>query len=263
MKKSSNCVIMYIIKLSGELMVTREQSLQRFLEKADEVINGKYLFAIKKIEEMLVTISSSRILFEVFEFCCASEDAEQLKARCLLKSNGVGRFVMPDGKKQIIALCFYVLKDITSGAIDFNSFLTTYFPSEESFLDSYAKFVNFLVLPFRNTVNNVVETVICASNIKESRESTTKKPDIDNLYLLGLSTLLEEDRRAIIAADSKDEVSKDIICVLDAMIKEVREYRTETLKPLFIAYKYAVLHIKRVKTHYDEVEEMLADHGII
>jgi hypothetical protein len=244
-------------------MVTREQSLQRFLDKADEVINGKYLFAIKKIEEMLVTISTSRILFEVFEFCCATEDAEQLKARCMVKTDGAGRFVMPDGKKQIIALCFYVLKDITSGEIDFNSFLTTYFPSDESFLDSYGKFINFLVLPFRNTVNNVVETVICASNIKESRESIAKKPDIDNLYLLGLSTFLEEDLRALVALESKDAVVCDLLCELEAMIKQAREYRTESLKPLFIAYKYAVMHVKRVKTHYEEVEEMLADHGII
>ena len=38
-------------------MVTREQSLKLFLEKADEVIAGKYLFATKKIEEMLSTSS--------------------------------------------------------------------------------------------------------------------------------------------------------------------------------------------------------------
>ena len=244
-------------------MVTREQSLQRFLDKADEVINGKYLFAIKKIEEMLVTISASRILFEVFEFCCSSEDVEKIKERSFIKNGKVCSFVMPENKKQIIALCFYLLKDITSGDIDFNVFLTTYFPSDESFLDSYAKFINFLVLPFRNAVKNVVETVICASNIKESREGRFSTPNIDNLYLVGLVSLLEEDRRLIVEADSKDCVSRDVVYVLNEMITEAREYRTERLKALFIAYKYAISNVKRVKNHVDEVEELLADHGII
>lgn len=244
-------------------MVTREQSLQRFLDKADEVISGKYLFAIKKIEEMLVTISSSRILFEVFEFCCSNEDLAKIKERSLVKNGKVGSFVMPENKKQVIALCFYLLKDITTGDVDFNVFLTTYFPSEESFLDSYAKFINFLVIPFRNAVNNVVETVICASNIKESRECRGGKPNIDNLYLIGLASFLEEDRRVIAASDSKETVFQDAIYILNEMIKEAREYRTERLKALFIAYKYTVSNIKRVRIHLDEVEELLADHGII
>lgn len=244
-------------------MVTREQSLQRFLEKADEVISGKYLFAIKKIEEMLVTISSSRILFEVFEFCCSNEDIDKIKERSLIKNGKACTFVMPENKKQIIALCFYLLKDISSGDIDFNVFLTTYFPSDESFLDSYAKFINFLVIPFRNAVNNVVETVICASNIRESREGRGGKPNIDNLYLMGLVSFLEEDRRAVVEADTKESVSQDVIYVISEMINEAREYRTERLKALFIAYKYAILQIKRVRNHLEEIEELLADHGII
>ena len=248
-------------------MITREQSLKLFLSKADEVITGKYLFATKKIEEMLLTISSSRILFEVFEYCCSTEDMEGLKKRSLVTNGGVGSFEMPENKNQIIALCFYILKNITSGEIEFNSFLTTYFPSSESFLDSYAKFINFLVVPFRNAVNNVVETVICASNFRAETPTATaeKKPDIDKLYLLGLSSFLEEDRRAIVEAGLKDEMASDVLCVLDEMIKQAHEYRTDMLKPLFIAYKYIVLNLKlkRIKTNFEEVEELLADHGII
>ena len=158
-----------------------------------------------------------------------------------------------------------MLKSITSGEIDLNFLITTYFPSSESFLDSYAKFINFLVVPFRNAVNNVVETIICASNMKESREIHTKKPDIDKLYLYGLSAFLEEDRRAIVEVGLKDDMASDMLFILDEMIKEAREYRTEKLKELFIAYKYIVsnLKLKRIKTHFDDVEELLADHGII
>ena len=80
---------------------------------------------------------------------------------------------------------------------------------------------------------------------------------------MGLVSLLEEDRRLIVEADNKDCVSRDVVYVLNEMITEAREYRTERLKALFIAYKYAISNVKRVKNHVDEVEELLADHGII
>ncbi len=244
-------------------MVTKEQSLRNFLDKADEVIEGKYLFAIKNIEEMLRTISSSRILFEVFEYCYTGENLEKLKAQCFVSNGKTGAFTMPENPKQVIALCFHVLNQIVNNETDFNSFLTTYFPSEESFLDSYGMFINYLVVPFSKTVKNVVETVISASKIKERREVASEKPDIDYQYLYGLASMLEEDLRAFIATGLKDEVQKDVVLIIERMILEAKHFRTEWLKPLFIAYKYACMHVKKVKTHFDEVEEMLADHGLL
>ena len=89
-------------------MTTKEQSLKRFLDKADEVIGGKYLFAIKKMEEMLRVVSSSKILFEVFEYCYNGENLEKLKAHYVTASSK-GSFLMPESEKQSIALCFYII----------------------------------------------------------------------------------------------------------------------------------------------------------
>lgn len=244
-------------------MVTKEQSLQNFLQKADEVIEGKYLFAIKKIEEMLMTISSSKILFEVFEHCYTGENLEKLKGRYFVVNGKTGSFTLPESKKQIIALSFHVLNQISMEEIDFNEFLTTYFPSGESFLDSYGMFINFLVVPFRNTVKNVVESVISASKIMANRSFMTEKPHLDLQYLHGIASILEEDLHTIIATGMKDEVQRDFATVVEKMIIEARNYRTEWLKSLFIAYKYASMHLKKVKPHVAEVEEMMADHGLL
>jgi len=243
-------------------MVTREQSLKRFLEKADDVINGKYLFAAKKIEEMLLSVSTSRILFEIFEYCCTGEDTAKLKAKYMY-ADGTPTFTMPENKKQAVALCFCVLKEIVSGETDFNTLLTKHFPSSESFLDSYAMFINFLVVPFRNVVNNMAETVISASRIKETRETSAVKCDLDVLYLKGLISYLEEDRRSIVEAGIREGSSKDAVYVINEMIESAKDCRIDRLKTLFIAYKHTVSQLKRISTHCDEVEEMLADHGVI
>ena len=243
-------------------MTTKEQSLKRFLDKADEVIGGKYLFAIKKMEEMLRVVSSSKILFEVFEYCYNGENLEKLKAHYLTASSK-SSFLMPESEKQSIALCFYIINQITTGEVDFNTFLTAYFPSEGSFLDSYDMFIKYLVVPFRNTVKLVVENVMAASAIRASREQNFEKPHIDDYYLIGLSAYLEEDRRAVVATGLKDDAAKDMVVILDAMIKCAKDGTVEMLKPLFIGYKLSVALLKRVKTHYDEVEEMLYDHGVL
>lgn len=243
-------------------MATKEQSLNKFIEKADEVINGKYLFAIKKMEEMLLVVSSSKLLFEIFEYCYNGENLEGLKAKYFTPSAKC-TFVMPESEKQAIALCFYVINQITTGEIDFNNFLTVYFPGEGSFLDSYDMFIKYLVMPFRNTVKLVAENVMVASAIRSNREQNIYKPHIDEYYLVGLATYLEEDRRLVVATGLKDDTAKGLVCVIDAMIKCAKEGCTEMLKPLFIAYKWGVSMMKRVKTHYDDVEEMLVDHGIL
>ncbi len=248
-------------------MVTREESLQRFLSKADEVVEGKYLLAIKKIEEMLLEIRKSRILFEVFEFCNSGEPINKLKAKYFVEGeNGrEGAFIMPENQKQFIAISFTTLKNIAEGVTDFTVFLKTYFPAGDGVLDCYHKFINLFMIPFKKSVKNMVETLISASKIKENRiQLEINKPHLDILYLKGVAELLEDDRRAVVNSGMKDSVTSDLLCVIDALIECARNAEVDKLRPLFIGYKYAVMHLKKgVKTNYEEVEEFLTDHGII
>ncbi len=248
-------------------MVTREQSLKRFIEKADWVISGNYLFASKKIEDMLIALSSSRLLFEIIEHCCNGENPDKLKAKYFVAGDGIGSgsFTMPEKQTQAVALCIYVLKEIADGDIDFSKFLATYFPGKDVSHENYNCFINTLIVPFKNTVKTLAETVISAKEIRDRRGSSAEKKvcDIDKQYLLGLRALLEEDKRTIVYSGNRDEVSLDMLCILDNFVAAVANYEIKNVKPLFIAYKYANMHIKKIKLHYDEVEELLVDHGVI
>ena len=248
-------------------MTTREQSLKKFIEKADGVIAGNYLFASKKIEEMLVTVSSSRLLFEIFQHCCDGESPEALKAKYFTAGDsvGTGSFVMPEKPKQVVALCFFVLKEIAEGEIDFSKFLASYFPGKDVSHENFNCFINMMIVPFKNTVKTLAETVISAKEIHDRRASSPegKAYDIDKQYLMGLRSFLEEDRRNILYSGAGDSVSEDMLFILDSFISAVANCEIKNIKVLFIAYKYAHLHLRKIKLRYSEVEELLIDHGII
>ncbi|MBP5307506.1 MAG: hypothetical protein J6Z34_00025 [Clostridia bacterium] len=250
-------------------MVTKEQSLEIFIRKADEVVAGKYLFATKKIAELLETVSASRILFEIFEFCCAGESPEQLKAVGFHagEDGKHGHFTMPDNPKQSVALCFWVLKDIVDGKIDFNVFLSAFFSSGENILRAYEIFAEELVIPFRNTVKNMAETVISAHEIKKARNafsSTVKEnKDIDMLYLKEVISLLEDDRRSVLSSVGLPaEFVSDAVSVIDGMILAAKDGNVKLLRSLAVGYKYMFRRNKKLQHNCAEVLEFLTDHGV-
>lgn len=248
-------------------MVTKEMSLQNFLDKADEVINGKYLFASKKIGEMLKTVSSSKILFEVFEYCCR-EDYSVLRQMYFYEGEGgKGGYIRPEDPKHTVAIGFYALKEIADGDTDFfNNFLLTYFPASDNLIGSYMLFINSMVVPFRNTVKNMVESVMVAKTIREKKEpvATTAKDALDAQYLIGLMSLIEDDLRILNASSKRDKVLvKDMICVLEAFFTQAACGNVSMFAPLFIGYKYCAAKLRKPKLHIGEIEEMLIDHGIL
>ena len=248
-------------------MPTTEQSIKKFLEKTDEVASGKYLFATKKIAETLEVVSSSKLLYEIFEFCCEGEDLPALKRSCLTYGAAGGEFVLPDNPKQTVAVCFCILKEIADGNADFNDLLSTYFSGEDDVLRGYAVFISKLVVPFRNTVRFMAETVLKEKEAAENRSTEPavpdKKPNMDLAYLQGLIALLEEDKRLAESAEQPPETAEETNCVISAMLAAARDYDVAALRPLAVAYKYLPRKTKAAKKIYGGVMEMLSDHGVI
>ncbi|MBQ9482382.1 MAG: hypothetical protein IJU84_09470 [Clostridia bacterium] len=250
-------------------MVTRERSLENFMIKADEVVSGKYLFATKKIAELLETVSTSKMLFEIFDFCCNGEEFDDLKSLGF-HSAGDGKhgyFTMPENQKQAVALCFYVLKDIVDGKIDFNTFLTSFF-SSENILKAYDVFTSELIVPFRNTVKNMAETVIGADGMRKNRnawDSTQKeKKDMDMLYLQEVISLLEGDKRSVLSsAGLTEEFISDAVSVIDEMILAAKANNVKLLRALSVGYKHLFRRNKKLQHNCAEVLEFLTDHGVI
>ena len=248
-------------------MPTTEQSIRKFLEKADEVSSGKYLFATKKIAETLEVVSSSKLLYEIFEFCCEGEDIPRLKRSCLIYGATGGEFVLPDNPKQTVAVCFGILKEIADGNADFNDLLSTYFSGEDDVLHGYSVFISRLVVPFRNTVRFMAEAVLkekdAASRETPEPSASEKKPSMDLLYLQGLIALLEDDKRLAESVEQPPETAEETLCVISAMLAAAKDYDVAALRPLAVAYKYIPRKTRSAKKIYGAVMELLGDHGVI
>ena len=243
-------------------MITREQSVKRFCEKAEEAAASSYLFATKKIAEMLDVIATSRILFEIFDFCCAGEDADQLRKDFFISDGTHDFFCAPKKSKQFVALGFYVLKDIADGITDFNAFLTKYFAGDEGLLHGYEVFTANFIIPFSNTVKNVAENVMSAQDIQNGKITVfpQEKPDIDLQYLQGLHAFIQDEIRKIELSSGGEYY--ELLIVDKAILSAAEKLDVDALPPLAVAYKYAPRN-KKLETNYKEVIELLTDHGIL
>ena len=242
-------------------MVTKEQSIKKFSESAKEAASAHYLFASKKIKEMMEVLFSSQLLTEVVEYCCLSEDVEKLRKTCFVSADNTGGFILPKSNRQVIAICTYILKGVVDGTINFNNLLAKYFAQDGKALSGYSSFASEVILRFRDLVVDMAGHVITAVNMQEGRNErfSEDKPNMELQYLQGLIALLEEEKRMIESV--MDSAYSEILWVDDAMLKAAKDLDTEALRPLAVAYKHVPR--KKIKTKYDEVMELLIDHGVV
>lgn len=157
-------------------MVTLNESLEKFKEKTDALVNAKYLFAEREIGEVLKVIADSRLLYELFEYVTEDFDYETFKSVCFSKGNAVK---LPKKDEELLALCLTLLVDIDRGNISLDEFCDEYFPKGGSSQGKYAAFVVSVIIPFVDTTEKVVNKLINAE--KEGRsDSESEALDAEN-----------------------------------------------------------------------------------
>ena len=150
-------------------MVTLNESLEKFKEKTDALINAKYLFAEREIGEVLKVIADSRLLYELFEYVTEDFDYDTFKSVCFSKGNAVK---LPKKDEELLALCLMLLVDIDRGNISLDEFCDEYFPSGGSSQGKYAAFVVSVIIPFADTTEKVVNKLINAQKEEQSDNGT-------------------------------------------------------------------------------------------
>ena len=155
-------------------MVTLNESLEKFKEKTDALINAKYLFAEREIGEVLKVIADSRLLYELFEYVTEDFDYETFKSVCFSKGNAVK---LPKKDEELLALCLTLLVDIDRGNISLDEFCDEYFPNGGSSQGKYAAFVVSVIIPFVDTTEKVVNKLINAQKEEQSDSEQAEKDE--------------------------------------------------------------------------------------
>lgn len=245
----------------------RKEELSLFLEKADDLINCKYILADTKIVALLKAIASSQTILAVLQCSLNDFDFNTAMDKYLIRSqdSAHGEYVMPSSSGDIIALGFSVFMAIDSGEIDFGVLLKEYFYADGSVFGSYALFIDQVVKPFKNTVKTIVEGVISGKvkdpkeTIKEMRESQVvlkKLPKEETLSqketTLALR-LLNDAKTAVLTSGIDAEIQADAFMIIDGLLTAIEEVDKQAIKQLFVAYKYFAIANKKINLKVQEL----------
>ena len=238
-------------------MVTRSQSIQNFNDKMSDLVNAKFIIAEKKISEVLIAISDSVLLFELFKHVSEGFDYATVKGVCFAHdSQGNGYFNLPKNDGDVLALGFAILLEIDGGEVDIIDLCAEYFPSQEGKQRSYSLFATKLLIPFQQTTlrlaraiiesedTGVVETCepyVIEEKIEDVKPSVEEKEPLKVLEF-GYVTELKKQAFAFAEAMKKGREPYD---ELGFALEELELYLSEkNLRGVTLAYT-AIKHIKQ------------------
>ena len=112
-------------------MVTAKQSIDYFNIRICDLINSSYILADKKITDLLKTVTTSKLFYELISYCLEGFDYENY-----FSSLPKGQPFPVNDKKNLMAFAFSLFIALDTKKQDLLNILTEYYPSE-SFEESY------------------------------------------------------------------------------------------------------------------------------
>lgn len=260
-------------------MSTANESLAKFKEKTDALINSKYLFAEREISEVLKVIAGSRMLYELFEYVTDGFDYETFKSFCFSKGNPVK---LPGRDEDLLALCFLLLVEVDGGKISLDEFCDEYFPSGGSAQGKFAAFVLAVVIPFELATEKAVKKLIEEQNAEKSEpekepteksakfepenttagEEATENPEkqVENKVKQSGYDFIRNARANVKArADRKRaDAAEEATYILDSLERALKKRDFETVTIAFVALKYFAAAERKFKINVEEVSDGIA-----
>ena len=272
-------------------MSTINESLAKFKEKTDALVNSKYLFAEREISEVLKVIAGSRMLYELFEYVTDGFDYETFKSVCFSKGNAVK---LPKKDEDLLALCFLLLVEIDGGRISLDELCDEYFSSGNSAQGKYFQFVLAVVIPFSITTEKVVNKLINSQKRDENDDESGDGNDFnaeffgngdgknngknakknegspayanadgnarDNRTGKDKFDFIEEERRKLAAVKKSRlrEPAEEADYVLNTLGRALKKHDYEGVTIAFIALKYLVAVEKKLKIDLRKVSDGIA-----
>ena len=243
--------------------MTKREELDIFIERAEELIDSKYIIADVKIAGLLKSIAASDTLIALFKNCLIDFDYQLAKKRYLVKSQYLssdkGEFVLPPNSRELLAFILCVLVDIDAKNLDLSEFINKYFFEDGSFSSGYELFITAMIKPFKNSVKVLMEGVIngklqdpVEAMLEEEKKRANKLEEEEKAaqkeQALGKKTyatsirkakqILLNDKQKIKASKKKVVVKNAIILIIDMLANVIESEDRDAVEYAFTAYKY-------------------------
>ncbi len=260
-------------------MITRKQSIEYFSIRMDELISSNYLLADKKITNVLKTVTTSKLFYELICYVADGFDFESYYAS--LKK---GEFFPTQNKKDFISFAICLFSAIDSKTEDILNVLSVYYRSE-SFEKSYKLFVDNFLIPFKKLVVSIAEEMVNSTTESADNDNFIDVPSLseaDEQLKMGsekqpvskkekkyytcyrdIQKILASEKAKIIHCKHiKDEEKSDLLILLDRFKASLSRGNKQDIRTTFISYKYAVSAFKKIESEIDDVERILKFCGI-
>ncbi len=247
-------------------MLSREQSVVNFTKNIDELISSNYILATKKISILLKGISSSKMLFELFEHCTTGFNYQDVKRRAILKgaSYGGGRFIMPKDSRSIIAFVFLLLYEIDSQEMQLLDLLEKCF-YEGGYNESFHRFAKEVLVPFKTEVLLTVSKIIGSTkyDMQVVEVKKAEKPVLTDEQSEQIKKLLNESKAIILQYKMESKLKAELLTLYDDFTNALYGTSSERLKISFLGYKYSTLYHRKLDVSVGEIEKLLTSYGIL
>ena len=243
--------------------MNKVDELNLFLERADEMIESKYILADVKLASFLKAIASSETLLALFQNCLSDFDYYSAQKKYFVKSQHLSsekaEFILPPNSRELLAFIFTVLVEIDAKRIDFGYFLNRYFFVDGSYSAAYDAFTNAMVKPFKNSVKMLMESVIEGklqdpiealteeenrkAREKEERELTEKREKelLAKAYGLSIKNIREillQDKTKVKNSKLDETLKAEITLVIDMLANVLDSEDKDAIEYAFISYKF-------------------------
>ena len=246
-------------------MPTRTKSIEDFKKNIDEIIASPYVLSPIKISNLLKCVASSKMLFELFDFCLKGFDYETVKNTYFINGSGRGngKFLMPPDPKTFIALVFSLLYRLDTKKVDLMTVLGNYFYAED--LDSaYKNFCSVVLVPFKEQVLSTVKQMIEGERAQpEAKVEKRSGVALSGQDLKKIDALLDQSKGVILQYRIEPKLKAELVSLYDNFKQAIFENEPLKLKVAFLGYKYAALYHRRLDVSVEKIEEILAKAGIV
>lgn len=239
-------------------MNTREQVLS-FFEKCNELKSCKFIMATTKLKDILKCIVNCPDIYRLFEEVTKDFNYPYCKSQCLITVNEGGYrhnyCVMPQEIDQKLAFAFCLLVEFDKETIEFNEFISRYFPEDGSYFASFHAFCDNVILSMRDAVAEV---------FKEELENPVVKPHeqaanpAKAALISSINLAISEEMQFISTSSVVPEKEKaGALAMLSQLFEAVKVSNITLINALLCGYNYFILFNNCVSEGFASIIEQI------
>ncbi|MEG1536403.1 MAG: hypothetical protein RR416_05475 [Clostridia bacterium] len=232
-----------------------ERDYNMFLEKANAVINSKYIMSGNNINILLKYIANTPSLMECISKCNQSFNFNQE----LDKAGDKTIFRLPSSKKKTVALVSGILYSIDRRELNFNAFLMKYF-NQDDYEDSYKMFVKNIIIPYTEAFKDMLSAQ--SGDMEEEKIDSVvslNESIKDQIYpfIASLQELVAQDNYL------KEAKKSDYLSMLDGLQYAYEISNSKLIKIIWIGFKSVFVGFKAGQSYINAMDKLMSTYKII